>query len=138
MNCTVQTCIQVIMLLLIQVIVMYLSCYIISLHTDVNECEGDILPCADNAECYDTKGSFECICLSGYSGDGDLSCTGLLNFDYLIMDIFISMLPFHIDIDECMISDDFCAMNATCTNSEGSYNCSCDTGFYGNGTTCCE
>ena len=48
----------------------------------MNECVGDILPCADNAECYDTEGSFECTCLAGYSGDGDLSCTGLLNFDY--------------------------------------------------------
>ena len=45
---------------------------------------------------------------------------------------------FSTDIDECMISDGLCAMNATCSNTEGSYNCSCDTGFYGNGTTCCE
>ena len=45
---------------------------------------------------------------------------------------------FYSDIDECMFTDDLCAMNATCTNTEGSYNCSCDTGFGGNGTTCCE
>ena len=37
-----------------------------------------------------------------------------------------------------MISDSLCAMNATCSNIEGSYNCSCDTGFYGNGSTCGE
>ena len=48
------------------------------------------------------------------------------------------LLPFDTDIDECVISDDLCAMNATCTNTVGSYNCSCDTGFFGNGTTCCE
>ena len=53
---------------------------LILVHSDVNECEGDIFPCADNAECYDTEGSFECICLLGYSGDGDLDCKGLLIF----------------------------------------------------------
>ena len=44
--------------------------------SDVNECEGENFPCADNAECQDTEGSFECSCLSGYSGDGYINCTG--------------------------------------------------------------
>ena len=32
---------------------------------------------------------------------------------------------------------DQCAINATCSNTEGSYECSCNTGFTGDGTTCC-
>ena len=43
--------------------------------SDVNEC--DIFPCTNNAKCQDTDGSFECSCVSGYSGDGYVNCTGL-------------------------------------------------------------
>ena len=45
-------------------------------HPDINECLIEEL-CADNAECHDTEGSFECTCVSGYSGDGDYNCTGV-------------------------------------------------------------
>ena len=42
------------------------------------------------------------------------------------------------DIDECGESTDTCAMNATCTNTPGSYQCSCNIGFTGDGTSCSE
>ena len=42
------------------------------------------------------------------------------------------------DINECMEYDDLCAVNATCTNTIGTYQCSCDTGFTGDGTSCSE
>ena len=29
-----------------------------------------------------------------------------------------------------------CDKNAACTNSDGSYNCTCKQGFIGNGATC--
>ena len=38
------------------------------------------------------------------------------------------------EIDECL--DDPCDSNATCTNTDGSYICECNTGFTGNGTNC--
>ncbi len=40
------------------------------------------------------------------------------------------------DIDECLEGVDACASNATCMNTEGGYNCSCDTGYDGDGLTC--
>ena len=40
------------------------------------------------------------------------------------------------DIDECSVGIDECSSNATCTNTEGGYNCSCDTGYHGDGFTC--
>ena len=53
--------------------------------------------------------------------------------------IYISLLHvFYTDIDECAEIDGLCAVNATCTNTDGSYNCTCDTGFIGNGTSCGE
>lgn len=44
----------------------------------------------------------------------------------------------HTDINECELIPDLCAKNATCTNDVGSYQCSCNTGFTGDGTTCSE
>ena len=41
-----------------------------------------------------------------------------------------------VDIDECFERTDMCTSNATCGNIEGDYNCSCDTGYYGDGFTC--
>ena len=41
-----------------------------------------------------------------------------------------------IDIDECFDEFDICSPNATCTNTEGGYNCSCNSGYHGNGYIC--
>jgi hypothetical protein len=38
------------------------------------------------------------------------------------------------DIDECQSNP--CDDNASCTNNNGSYTCSCTTGYEGNGTVC--
>ena len=44
---------------------------------------------------------------------------------------------FTTDINECELDVDRCATNATCSNTEGSYECSCTTGFIGDGNICC-
>ena len=40
------------------------------------------------------------------------------------------------DVDECAGSTDMCHHNATCNNNEGSYTCSCNTGYTGSGLSC--
>ena len=40
----------------------------------------------------------------------------------------------HPDIDECLM--DVCHVNATCSNTAGSYECTCQSGFSGDGLTC--
>ncbi|XP_038055917.1 ephrin type-A receptor 3-like [Patiria miniata] len=42
------------------------------------------------------------------------------------------------DIDECLKGTDDCHDNAGCTNTEGSYTCSCNTGYRGSGRTCTD
>ena len=47
------------------------------------------------------------------------------------------MIILCIDIDECVEMLDDCHVNANCTNTEGSYNCTCQPpGYIGNGTFC--
>ena len=40
------------------------------------------------------------------------------------------------DINECSEGSDTCDENANCTNTDGSYNCSCKTGYTGDGRNC--
>ncbi len=45
---------------------------------DVDECQDQTHNCDVNAQCNNTLGSFNCVCLQGYSGDG-VNCSGLMN-----------------------------------------------------------
>ena len=40
------------------------------------------------------------------------------------------------DINECSAADQLCDTNANCTNTHGSFYCSCSTGFTGDGEHC--
>lgn len=40
------------------------------------------------------------------------------------------------DINECLTNSGGCAMNATCANTPGSFTCTCNMGFTGDGFTC--
>ena len=44
--------------------------------------------------------------------------------------------PYFIDINECSRGTDRCSNRATCRNTVGSYTCSCNSGYRGNGRSC--
>ena len=48
----------------------------------------------------------------------------------------ISTSLFYSDIDECSADTSPCDENADCTNTDGSYSCTCKQGFTGNGAVC--
>jgi len=43
---------------------------------------------------------------------------------------------FHLDINECSTNNGGCDVQAICTNTPGSFSCSCKSGYYGNGFDC--
>ena len=40
------------------------------------------------------------------------------------------------DIDECTLNSDNCSSNAGCANIDGSYECTCNNGYDGDGVSC--
>ena len=105
--------------------------HLLNSFSDIDECAMD--PCDTTATCRDTNGSFVCTCISGFTGDrfNCLSENGLaLHTKELLHAAFL-----HADIDECELFGP-CDANATCVDTSGSFVCTCDGGFTGDGFTC--
>jgi len=93
--------------------------------TEVDECESS--PCANGGICTDKVAAFECGCPEGWQGN---ECDE--------------------DIDECLVvvantslgkvgaELGPCDEHASCANNEGSYTCTCNSGYDGDGTSCTE
>ena len=43
-----------------------------------------------------------------------------------------------VDINECLTNNGGCHTNATCTNTQGSRMCQCNSGYSGNGVQCMD
>ena len=105
-----------------------------SLPTDVNECDLDIHNCHNEAFCTDDIDGFSCTCNAGYSGNGTFCESEQINLYKEQHHSFI----FLTDADECALGVDTCDEDhADCTDTVGSYVCTCHVGFHGDGETCC-
>ncbi|CAH1254189.1 SCUBE3 [Branchiostoma lanceolatum] len=95
---------------------------------DVDECEDDNGGCGDMCENY--PGGFRCACSPGYDmtpvnyvPSYEPAPTGLCH-----------------DVDECLYNLHMCGPNAKCSNTIGSYTCTCEAGFQlqSDGVTCLD
>uniref|UniRef100_A0A3Q1I1W3 Epidermal growth factor n=1 Tax=Acanthochromis polyacanthus TaxID=80966 RepID=A0A3Q1I1W3_9TELE len=84
----------------------------VHLYKQNNECYS--LRCDVNAQCLLNAGNPKCLCLEGFTGDGQLC----------------------VDIDECKLGRHNCDKTAECQNTAGKFLCKCRAGYYGNGQTC--
>ena len=89
-------------------------------------------PCSINAVCIDTHGSYTCSCNAGYRENG-FTCES--NTIHSITLIRSQIFNFVVDINECD-SIHPCNGNANCTDTLGSFICTCNSGFTGDGLTC--
>ena len=115
--------------------------------TDIDECASNNGGCDKNAACSNSPGSFSCSCKTYWSGDGktcsDIDECASNNGGCGAVGAYkctnnAGAAPTCSDIDECAAGTANCSANANCTNSVGSFACSCKPGFFGNGTTCSD
>ena len=121
--------------------------------TDIDEC-AIVSSCHANATCSNSDGNYKCSCGPGFHGDGqtcvighcddrscslNAKCVSLTSDDCQCKAGFIMEDAGYYcqDVDECLLGH-YCSQNSSCTNLEGSFTCSCNIGFFGDGKTCQE
>ena len=103
--------------------------------TDVNECDEGIHNCHENANCSDVVGGFNCICNTGFTGDGTFCESKWFSLE-ICKEYSKMLITVCIDVNECDEEIHNCHESATCSDVVGGFNCICNTGFTGNGTFC--
>ena len=48
----------------------------------------------------------------------------------------VRFFMFYTDVDECSDGTDNCHIEASCTNNAGGFDCTCNSGYSGDGVTC--
>ena len=89
------------------------------------------------ANCTDLvggSGSFECTCITGYTGDG-VTCTGMCMHTCNVSSIS-TIIIICVGINGCTMDDD-CVNNAECIANDGMNTCTCSSGYSGDGTNNC-
>ena len=119
---------------------------------DTDECSTLIGVCHEKAVCMNLPGGYECNCQDGYFGDGQTcfpgycsesncpasdhkECVSLRSNDCQCREGYIfNNLSVCVDVDECKSKS--CDKNSNCANLPGSFSCSCNFWYYGDGV--CE
>ena len=104
--------------------------------TDINECVLSRHSCCQNEDCVNTEGNYTCVCKPGWRKKSNFTSATLERCH-----LFTS--PLCVDVDECAEEIHNCSTyegqaNAICTNTNGSFQCSCLQGWEGDGFYCSD
>ncbi|XP_065187256.1 uncharacterized protein LOC135817895 isoform X4 [Sycon ciliatum] len=119
---------------------------------DSNECNTGTHNCVSTAECYNKAGGFGCRCLPGYRGTGNTTCfnvnecqqppgpfgpdlDGTSYFFDLTYYLRQPLLANGTRIDQRI---PLCHSLATCADVQGSFTCTCNSGYTGTGYNCSD
>lgn len=91
-----------------------------SLSLDINECYSSNNCTGTNEVCLNSKGSYQCVCESGYQRDANNHCISKESSGRC--DRIDWFLPY-IDVDECAESSEACDLNSRCEDRNGSFAC---------------
>lgn len=127
---------------------------------DIDECAAGAT-CPENAQCTNSHGSYSCGCRGGFNQIAQEKdgfdfwcseepichlCTGANKHcenndckcnDGYATDDLDSLSADCTDIDECA-DEDACGAHSTCSNFDGGYTCSCDSGYEEIGSFCVD
>ncbi|XP_035688304.1 fibrillin-2-like isoform X4 [Branchiostoma floridae] len=114
--------------------------------SDVNECAGSQQPCDTNADCTNTVGSYTCTCRAPYRGDGKTECVDASNSNCVVNSAGVEVCSCKAgfvgagfrctDVNECAETPRRCHLQASCANTPGSFQCTCNQGYQGDGIIC--
>ena len=128
-----------------------LKIVISSLILDINECESPNVNCDQNADCFNSGGSYQCRCRLGYQGNGTDCLCEFLKFRVFILNNFvnvvygkwlvvlISAMPYVIFLADGTCDGIVCDSNSVCVpRASGSRErkCVCKVGWTGDGQNC--
>jgi len=124
--------------------------------TDTDDCVGGACGAPAAGACVDGLGAFSCDCADGYYGSGTQACTACPVMAHCASGLTCTgpdpadascdtcdsgyVEPSCGNIDECDEDPGLCGEDlgrGTCVDSDGSFSCSCASGYYGTGTQAC-
>ena len=100
-------------------------------------------PCKNGATCVNGTGGtpYNCTCANGWEGPNcDTSkieiASGLKLYLASEFRNVNHLFSFYTDLDECTLQIDNCHDNSTCSDIDGSFMCTCNEGYTGDGLNC--
>ena len=112
-----------------------------------NECKDGTHECGINSDCVNDSDGYHCVCSAGYE-DSTEGCIDInecergfpahnCQYDcYNTPGSFVCFKDQPVSIDECLVETHDCHENASCTNTDESFTCACNDGYFGDGKIC--